>query len=130
MKPYALAAGAAVAIVLTSCGSSSTTSSSSTPSTTSSSPSATSPAPAASGGIVISNFIYTGTLTVKPGEKVNVTNKDAKPHTVTDKAGKFDSGNIPADGGTGTFTAPTAPGTYNLICKYHPRMAGKLTVQG
>jgi plastocyanin len=130
MKPYALAAGAAVAILLTSCGSSSnTTDTAATTSAAAPTTSSAAAAPQAAGGIIIKDFKYSGTLTVKPGEKVSVTNMDAKPHTVTDKGGKFDSGNIAENGGTGTFTAPTAPGSYQVICKYHPRMAATLIVK-
>jgi plastocyanin len=32
-------------------------------------------------------------------------------------------------GGTATFTAPTAPGTYAYHCTYHPNMHGTLTVK-
>jgi plastocyanin len=86
---------------------------------------------AVSGGIDISGFAYSGTLTVKPGQKVTVTNKDSVAHTLTDKKTHlFDTGNIPANGGTGTFTAPTKPGSYPFGCTYHPDMAGTLIVQG
>jgi plastocyanin len=68
-------------------------------------------------------------MTVKAGATITVTNKDTVAHTLTDKAThKFDTGNIPANGGTGTFTAPTTPGTYKFGCTYHPNMAGTLIV--
>jgi plastocyanin len=76
--------------------------------------------------MTIENFQFSA-LTVKAGTKVKVTNKDSAAHTVTDKGGKFDSGNVAGSGGTATFTAP-AKGTYQLICKYHPNMHGTLTV--
>jgi plastocyanin len=70
-------------------------------------------------------------MTVKAGAKVTVTNKDSAAHTLTDKAThKFDTGNIAGSGGTATFTAPSAPGTYKFGCTYHPNMAGTLTVTG
>ena len=51
-------------------------------------------------------------------------------HTLTDKKMHlFDTANIPANGGTGTFTAPTKPGSYPFGCTY-PEMAGTLIVQG
>jgi plastocyanin len=82
-------------------------------------------------GITISGFAYSGTLTVKPGQKVTVTNKDSVPHTVTDKQNhKFDTGSIDGSGGTGTFTAPTTPGSYQFGCTFHPNMAGTLVVKG
>ena len=86
------------------------------------------PAP---GGIVISAFAYSGTLTVKAGQKVTVTNQDSAAHTLTDKkAHLFDTGNIAGKGGTGTFTAPTKPGSYPFGCTYHRHMEGTLIVQG
>lgn len=128
MNPIAALAGAAVAaavISLASCSSSggSSTPAASTPAGTSSS------ATAKATGITISNFAYSGTLTVKAGQKVTVTNNDSMAHTLTDKATKkFDTGNIAGNGGTGTFTAPSAPGAYKFGCTYHPNMAGTLTV--
>jgi plastocyanin len=60
---------------------------------------------------------------------VTVTNKDSVAHTLTDKKTHlFDTGNIPANGGTGTFTVPTRPGSYPFGCAYprcrHPDRAG------
>jgi plastocyanin len=70
-------------------------------------------------------------MTVKPGQKVTVTNKDAVAHTLTDKnTNLFDTGTIDGSGGTGTFTAPTKPGSYPFGCTFHPNMHGTLTVQG
>jgi plastocyanin len=85
---------------------------------------------AAAGGIRISGFAYSGTMTVKPGQKVTVTNDDSVTHTLTDKAShKFDTGDIPGGGGTKTFTAPTRPGRYPFGCTIHPEMKGTLVVQ-
>lgn len=147
MNRYALAVTtAALMLMLTACSSSSTSSKSTTPATGATAPSnAATTAPsatttassagstpaAAAGGIVISGFAYTGTLTVKPGEKVTVTNKDSVAHTLTDKKNhKFDTGSIAGDGGTATFIAPTTPGTYQFGCTFHPNMQGTLIVQG
>ena len=78
--------------------------------------------------ITISSFAYSGDLTVSPGEKVTVVNKDSVPHTLTDKAtNKFDTGTI-APGASGTFTAPTAAGSYSFGCRIHPEMKGTLVV--
>jgi plastocyanin len=68
---------------------------------------------------------------VRPGQKVTVTNKDSVAHTVTDKnTHAFDTGNIAANGGTATFTAPAKPGSYPFGCSYHPNMHGTLVVSG
>jgi len=84
---------------------------------------------ASSASITISSFAYTGDLTVKAGAKVTVTNKDGVPHTLTDKATmKFDTGTI-SPNSSGTFTAPTKPGSYPFGCRFHPDMKGTLIVQ-
>ena len=118
MKRIAALVAALIAfVVLASCSSSGGSSSSA------------GTAAAKTGGITISNFAFAGTMTVKAGQKVTVTNNDSVAHTLTDKAThKFDTGNINGKGGTGTFTAPTKPGTYKFGCTYHPNMAGTLTV--
>ena len=123
IRRLALAVCAATLVVLlVSCGGSSGSSSGSAP--------ATSAAHAAAGGIRISGFAYSGTMTVKPGQKVTVTNDDSVTHTLTDKVShKFDTGDIPGSGGTKTFTAPTQPGRYPFGCTIHPDMKGTLLVQ-
>jgi len=136
MKRSALTvAAAAAALILAGCSSSSksppttavTAGASSSVATTSPSTGAGSATPAA--GITISGFAYSGTLTVKAGATITVTNNDSVAHTLTDKATKkFDTGNISGNGGTGTFTAPSTPGTYKFGCTYHPNMAGTLVV--
>jgi plastocyanin len=96
------------------------------PSPTTSASSATTTGPPK---ITIKNFGFSGTLTVKAGAKVTVVNEDSVAHTLTDKkTHKFDTGNIAGSGGTGTFTAPTTPGSYPFGCTYHPNMAGTLVV--
>jgi plastocyanin len=68
---------------------------------------------------------------VKPAHKVSVTNQDSVMHTLTDKKSHlFDTGNIAAGGGKGTFTAPTKPGSYPFGCTIHPAMSGTLIVKG
>jgi plastocyanin len=129
MKRYAFAAGAAaLSILLAACGSSATTAGTA-PAPSSDASAGSSGAKAAPAGIVISGFAFSGTMTVKPGQKVTVTNQDSTAHTLTDKQTHlFDTGNIPGNGGTGTFTAPTKPGSYPFGCTYHPNMQGTLVV--
>lgn len=135
MKRLSIAAAGVTALLALSACSSSGSGGSHT-STPAAPPSAAS-TPAGGGGgsattaakITIKNFGYTGTLTVKPGEKVTVVNEDSVAHTLTDKkTHKFDTGSISGNGGTGSFTAPTAPGKYAFGCTFHPEMAGTLTV--
>ena len=82
------------------------------------------------GNIVISGYTYSGGTTVKPGEKVTITNKDDVAHTLTQVPKKlFDTGSI-GGGKTVTFTAPTKPGSYTFGCTFHRNMAGTLIVTG
>ena len=118
MKRYPLAAGAAALfILLAACGSSSGPAKTASPQ---------------SSGIVIRDSAYSGSMTVKTGQKVTVTNLDPTPHTLTNRrTALFSTGTIRASGGTGTFTAPTAPGSYPFWCLKHPAtMRGTLIVQG
>jgi len=91
----------------------------------------------------INDFRFSAGLTVGPGATVTVHNADGSVHDVTgndvtgndvtgnDGTGKrgFDSGRIPA-GGTATFSAPRAAGTYGFTCSIHSYMTGTLVVTG
>ncbi|MFJ3710512.1 MULTISPECIES: cupredoxin domain-containing protein [unclassified Streptomyces] len=126
---------AAVAVVtlcmltaVTSCSSGSSSKSSSNSST---GPSSSSSAASGSGTtITIQNFAFhPAALTVAPGAKITVTNKDSTPHTVTATGKKvFDTGTIAA-GKTVTFTAPSKAGSYPYMCTIHQYMKGSLTVR-
>jgi plastocyanin len=94
---------------------------------------ASAPASAAPSGraeIVITNFAYQpANLTVSPGQRVTVVNRDSTAHTLTATGqNAFDTGKI-NPGATGSFTAPNAPGTYPYICTIHQFMHGTLTVR-
>jgi plastocyanin len=80
--------------------------------------------------IVIDNFKFAPvTLTVSPGQKVTVDNKDSTTHTLTAKTGSaFNTGDI-ASGASATFTAPSTAGTYPYICTIHQFMNGTLIVK-
>lgn len=67
-------------------------------------------------------------LTVAPGAKVSVTNKDSATHTLTATNGQFNTGDV-AQNQTKTFTAPTKPGTYHYICNIHQYMMGTIIVK-
>ncbi len=73
------------------------------------------------------NFQFSGQVRVAPGGTVTVVNNDSAPHTATARDGSFNTGNIAA-GDTGSFTAPTEPGTYQFFCAVHPSMTGTLVV--
>jgi plastocyanin len=137
MKSIAvLACTVGATVMLAACSSSGSGGSggSSAPAATSSAATSSAPgssAAATSGGITISNFAFSGQLSVKAGATVTVVNNDSVAHTLTDKATHlFDTGNLPAGGGKGTFKAPTKPGKYPFGCTYHPNMTGTLTVTG
>jgi plastocyanin len=144
------AAGVAALLALSACSSSSSggggasSTGASNPAGGAGAPSSSASVPAATGTsddkggatngepeIKIKNFGFSGTLTVKAGAKVKVVNEDSAAHTLTDKAThKFDTGNIDGNGATGTFTAPSKPGSYPFGCTYHPQMSGTLVVTG
>jgi plastocyanin len=102
---------------------------SSTPTAASSAaPSADGSAQAAKGVITIKDFKYEVPASVKPGAALTVTNADSAPHTLTTK----DKGGIDIEipgGGTVIFQAPDAPGKYEIICRFHPKMTGTLVVK-
>jgi plastocyanin len=94
-----------------------------------SSPVAMSGPPAAPAGptITISGMAFGDPLTVSPGATITIVNKDTVEHSVTSNPkGPFSTD---VDGGEQkTFAAPTQPGTYPFVCKYHSNMKGTLTV--
>jgi plastocyanin len=114
---------------LAGCSSSGSSSAKSTAAPSSSSASAAASASGTAAQIVISNFAFhPAALTVTPGEKVTVTNRDSTAHTVTDTAADgFNTGDVDP-GATVTFTAPAKAGTYPYICTIHQFMHGTLTV--
>ena len=145
IKPGLFTIAAAGLIVgLTGCGASANTAGSEATSTIShmSSPSTSAPAtstspdaaPSASASaaepvlITIKDFKFTIPASVAPGSKVTVKNADGQSHTVTSATrGAFD---VKVDGGgTATFTAPTAPGSYPFVCSFHANMMGTLVVK-
>lgn len=127
-----LAAAACAALALTGCSSGSGSGSGGGTSTPATATSASSSATGSGGGadtIVIQNFAFgPASLTVAPGAKVTVMNKDSTAHTATAVKNKaFDTGTI-APGRTATFTAPKTKGVYDYICTIHQFMKGTLTV--
>jgi plastocyanin len=84
------------------------------------------PAPSAGTTVEISDFTFSAP-TAGPGAAVTVSHADGVPHTVSADDGSFESGTV-GGGATGTFVAPSAPGTYQFHCEIHPQMNGTLTV--
>ena len=79
--------------------------------------------------MTISNFKFSpGTITVKSGTKVTVTNNDSTAHTATSNDGSsFSTGDI--DPGSSTTITVSKAGTYAYHCSIHPFMHGTLVVQ-
>ncbi|MHA6758413.1 cupredoxin domain-containing protein [Streptacidiphilus sp. PAMC 29251] len=128
----ALTAGGLL-LALTACsstGTSTTTAKTSTPpmASMSSMPAASGTSATSGTKIVIDHFAYAPMdLTVSPGQKVTVVNNDSTAHTLTADNKKFDTGSI-GPGKSGSFTAPTTPGSYTYICSIHQFMHGTVTV--
>ncbi len=119
MHLHTVLAAAVATLLLTGCGSSESSRSS---------PSAQGAAPSATGdGYLVKNYTFTP-LTAAPGQTVRVLDGDDEPHTVTAEDGSFDTGSFDKTE-PGSFTAPTTPGTYKIICRIHPSMHGTLTVR-
>lgn len=79
------------------------------------------------GDVSIFDFGYTpATLTVPVGTTVTWVNNGVAPHTVTDRAGRFDSG-ILNRGQTYRRTFDQ-PGTYEYFCTLHPDMVARIVV--
>ncbi len=76
--------------------------------------------------VSIIDFAYTPTLvTIKKGTKVNWTNKDSVPHTITGE--NFSSKTLnPGDTFSYTFNEN---GSFEYICTFHPQMKGTVTVE-
>jgi plastocyanin len=84
------------------------------------------PAHAAVSDARISNFSFSGPVTIHVGDTVRWTNQDGTSHTVTADDGSFTS---PSLGSQGTFSHTfNGPGTVNYHCAIHPSMQGTVTV--
>lgn len=77
--------------------------------------------------VALKDFEFSpNTLQVTPGTTVVFKNLGQVSHTVTDSAGRFDSGNLDP-GGRFSYTFQT-PGSYQIYCRYHPYMTLSLQV--
>jgi plastocyanin len=92
---------------------------------------ATAAAPSGAGKAVsIRNFKFLpGTITVKKGARITVSNRDSTAHTATsDDGSSFDTGSIDP-GSSSTITLNTT-GRVTYHCSIHPFMHGTIVVQG
>ncbi|MFB7724667.1 cupredoxin domain-containing protein [Nocardia sp. NPDC056100] len=104
----AVCAAAATVLIASGCSSSST------------------PSDTVADQVTISAHMFMPPASVKAGATITVRNDDTDEHTVTATGGAFDTEVQGKQ--TVTFTAPTAPGTYDFYCKYHPGMKATLVV--
>lgn len=87
------------------------------------------PKPVPAGRLIIADFAFRpATITVAPGTTLVWQNTGVAPHTVTSRAGLFDSRIIPS-GGTYSHTFAKA-GTYQYLCAIHPDMTATVLVPG
>jgi plastocyanin len=66
-------------------------------------------------------------LAVRPGDTVVWVNTDPFPHTVTSKAGGFDSQQI-EPGASWKYRA-VRTGEFDYVCSLHPTMMGRLHIE-
>lgn len=78
--------------------------------------------------IKIRDFKFSGAESVAPGATITVQNDDQSTHSVTSENDGFVEV-IVEGGATGTFKAPSEPGEYAYVCKFHPEMVGTLVVK-
>ncbi len=82
---------------------------------------------------LITDLLYTGELTVKPGQSIFFNNVDSVPHTVSagtpeDPAlDDFDSGLLTP--GSNYELTLEQPGVYSVFCSLHPDMLTTVTVE-
>jgi plastocyanin len=89
----------------------------------------TTPPSSVSGDVTIFDNGYTPrSKIVSVGTRVTFANTGGLPHTVTDRAGSFDSG-LMMSGDTYRRTFTTA-GTFDYYCTLHPEMTATLIVTG
>ncbi len=79
------------------------------------------------GAIAIADFAFRpSTITIGPGTTLTWVNTGVAPHTVTSRAGQFDSGIISPGGRFNHLFAQ--PGTYQYFCAIHPDMTATILV--
>jgi plastocyanin len=78
--------------------------------------------------IEISNFAFSpARLEVAVGDTVVWVNRDAAPHTASDSAGRWASGELQANARWSRVVGK--PGRLPYFCEYHPAMRGELIVR-
>jgi plastocyanin len=79
--------------------------------------------------VAIRNFAFSPkVLNVRAGTRVEWTNLDEEPHTVTSAGGQFPS-SAALDTGDRYAITFSKPGTYPYYCTIHPMMVGTVVVK-
>jgi len=79
--------------------------------------------------VTVDNFSFSPpTITVPVGTTLTWTNHDDVPHTIVSTDQKFKSKALDTDDKF-SFTF-TQPGSYSYFCSIHPKMVGKIIVEG
>jgi plastocyanin len=95
-----------------------------------SSPNASGEASAAEPVVIeIKDFEFNAPEKVAPGAMIMVQNNDRSTHSFTAERGEFEEVILEGGGATGMFTAPSEPGEYDYVCKFHPEMVDTLVVR-
>lgn len=77
--------------------------------------------------VEIKGFSFSpATLTIAAGDTVTFVNKDAAPHTASDRGGAFDTGRLKK--GQSAQITFSSKGKFNYFCRVHPRMKATLSV--
>ncbi len=78
-------------------------------------------------GLTIKNYAYSpGSITVRAGTTLVVTNRDMTPHTLTANDGAFDTGTIQP--GQTRRVGLSKAGMYPYHCAFHAFMTGTIDV--
>jgi plastocyanin len=86
------------------------------------------PAPAAARTVAVTDTAVSPTaLVVAPGTAVTWQNVGRRRHTVSEDAGRFDSGSM-VPGERFRISAPADPGVYSYHCRFHAFIRGTVTV--
>lgn len=118
-------------VALASCGGGGGGSSgTATPGASSTQAAAAKPSGAGEQGVSIRNFRFLpGTITVKAGARITISNRDSPTHTVTsDDGSSFDTGDI--NPGSSTTITVDRTGRIPYHCSIHPFMHGTIVVHG
>jgi plastocyanin len=80
------------------------------------------------GDVAIADFSYTPScIAARPGATIGLSNEGEAPHTFTVEGTQVSVDLQAGDHGSADL-AGVAPGTYSVICTYHPQMKATLEV--